>query len=51
MVEATSNKCAHTMCNCEVVEGEKFCSTYCHDAYEEKETEIECDCKHECCAV
>lgn len=51
MADATSNKCAHTLCNCQVREGEKFCSTYCHDAQERKVTEIQCDCKHEACTL
>ena len=44
-------KCAHTMCKCLVGEDEKYCSTYCHDAHEERETEIQCDCKHDACAL
>ena len=29
---AENNKCAHPACNCRVAAGEKYCSTYCHDA-------------------
>jgi hypothetical protein len=46
-----SKKCAHSMCECTVSENEKYCSSYCKDAQDEKETEIQCDCKHPACAL
>ncbi len=48
---ADDKKCAHTMCQCVVPQNEKYCSEYCHDAHIEKETEIQCDCKHPACAL
>jgi hypothetical protein len=44
-------KCAHSQCLCEVASFEKYCSDYCSDADEEKEVEIQCDCKHPPCAL
>ncbi len=46
-----NKKCAHSMCECTVAANEKYCSAYCHDAQDEKETEIQCDCKHPACAL
>jgi hypothetical protein len=45
------HKCAYTPCLC-VVEGrQQYCSDYCSDADDTKETEIQCDCKHAPCAL
>jgi hypothetical protein len=44
-------KCARSQCLCEVASFEKYCSDYCSDADEEKEVEIQCDCKHPPCAL
>jgi len=44
-------KCAHSQCQCAVAEHEKFCSDYCHDAQDVGDIEIQCDCKHEACAL
>ncbi len=41
-------KCAHPACNCTVASGEKYCSTYCHDAG--GKTELMCNCGHPNCA-
>jgi hypothetical protein len=41
-------KCAHPACNCILPEGEKYCSTYCHDAG--TLTELACNCPHPGCA-
>jgi hypothetical protein len=43
-----ANKCAHPACSCPAPEGEKYCSTYCHDAG--KLTELACNCGHRGCA-
>ena|ERR1035438_6613118 len=49
---ANEKKCAHTACRCMVNENEHYCSDYCKDAQKLKEdTEIQCDCKHEPCAL
>lgn len=48
---ADEKKCAHTECKCVVPQNEKYCSEYCHDAHTERETEIQCDCKHPPCAL
>jgi len=45
---ATIGKCAHPACNCPAADGEKYCSTYCHDAG--KLTELMCNCGHPGCA-
>ena len=42
-------KCAHPGCNCSPPEGEKYCSTYCHDARES--LELHCGCGHPGCEV
>ena len=48
---ANEKKCAHSECRCVVAEHEKYCSDYCHDAQEVHDIEIQCDCKHEACAL
>lgn len=49
---ANEKKCGHTACRCTVPENERYCSDYCKDAQKLKEdTEIQCDCKHEPCAL
>jgi metallothionein len=45
---ADTQKCAHPACNCMVQKGEKYCSTYCHDAA--KTVELICNCPHPGCA-
>ena len=44
-------KCAHSQCECMVEDDERYCSDYCSDADGEKETELQCDCKHAPCAL
>jgi len=48
---ANEKKCGYSQCLCTVPEHERYCSDYCKDAEEEKEIEIQCDCKHEPCAL
>ena len=48
---ANEKKCAYSQCLCMVAEHERYCSDYCKDAQREKEIEIQCDCKHEPCAL
>ena len=48
---ANEKKCGYTQCLCMVSEHEHYCSDYCKDAQGEKEIEIQCDCKHEPCAL
>ena len=43
------NKCAHPACSCSAPAGEKYCSTYCHDARES--LELHCGCGHAGCEV
>jgi hypothetical protein len=45
------HKCAYAECNCVVGAQETYCSDYCSDADDAKETEIQCDCKHPACAL
>jgi hypothetical protein len=45
---ADQKKCAHPSCTCTPPNGEKYCSTYCHDAG--KITELSCNCGHAGCA-
>lgn len=45
---ADQKKCAHPACSCTAPEGEKYCSTYCHDAG--STLEINCNCGHAGCA-
>jgi hypothetical protein len=44
-----THKCAHPSCQCRVEEGEKYCSTYCHDAGDT--IEISCNCDHPGCSL
>ena len=44
---AELKKCAHPACNCPV-DGDKYCSNYCHDAG--SLTELACNCPHAGCA-
>jgi hypothetical protein len=48
---AAEKKCSHEQCACMVADNEKYCSDYCKDAQSEHETELQCDCKHEPCAL
>jgi len=43
-----ANKCTDPACNCPAPDGEKYCSTYCHDAGQL--TELACNCGHGGCA-
>jgi len=51
MSAEVQRKCAYSACKCIVASDEKYCSTFCSDADDEKETEIQCDCKHAPCAL
>lgn len=46
-----NRKCAYTSCQCVVYEPQRYCSDYCSDADDVKETEIQCDCKHSPCEL
>ena len=48
---ANEKKCGYSQCLCTVPEDERYCSDYCQDAEGEKEIEIQCDCKHDPCAL
>ena len=48
---ADEKKCGYTQCLCTVPEHERYCSDYCKDAQDEREIEIQCDCKHPPCAL
>ncbi len=48
---SADKKCGHEQCKCMVADNEKYCSDYCHDAQSERETELQCDCKHAPCAL
>ena len=49
---AEQKKCGHNPCRCLVTENEQYCCNYCRDAQKLKEdVEIQCDCKHEPCAL
>lgn len=39
-------KCAYSECKCMVEDNERYCSDYCSDADDEKESELQCDTKH-----
>lgn len=45
---ATSKKCKHPACSCQVKDGEDYCSAACHDARDT--TELVCQCNHPGCA-
>jgi hypothetical protein len=44
---ADQKKCAHPACSCMAPEGEKYCSTACHDAG--GMLELACNCGHAGC--
>jgi len=48
---ANEKKCAHSQCQCMVAEHEHYCSDYCQDAQGVGDIEIQCDCKHDPCAL
>lgn len=48
---ASQHKCAYAPCRCQVFSTETYCSDYCSDAAEIREVEIQCDCKHNACAL
>jgi uncharacterized membrane protein len=45
------HKCAYSECECVVACNKQYCSDYCSDADDAKETELQCDCKHASCAL
>jgi hypothetical protein len=51
MSQDADKKCGYSQCQCMVTAQERYCSDYCKDAQSEKEIEIQCDCKHEACAL
>jgi len=44
-------KCAYEQCECQVSTLEIYCSYYCSDADDQQEVELQCDCKHDPCAL
>jgi hypothetical protein len=48
-MEDDNNKCAHSACNCMVVDNQKYCSDHCEDADDQDIVEITCDCGHAAC--
>jgi len=49
--EIRLRKCAHEPCECMVQPPREYCSTYCSTADDVEETEIQCDCGHDACAL
>ena len=49
--EERVRKCAHEPCACMVQPSEEYCSAYCSTADDVEETEIQCDCGHDSCAL
>ena len=47
----TRHKCAYEHCRCQISITEEYCSGYCSDADDIEEVELQCDCKHEPCAL
>ena len=47
----TRHKCAHEQCQCQIPITQEYCSDYCSDADDIEEVELQCDCKHEPCAL
>jgi hypothetical protein len=45
------HKCAHEQCQCQIPTTQEYCSDYCSDADDIEEVELQCDCKHEPCAL
>jgi hypothetical protein len=50
MKNEEATKCAHIPCECEVADGQKYCSENCRFAGSE-EVEIACHCHHAACPV
>jgi hypothetical protein len=51
MESAAQKKCNYAQCQCMIPVTEHYCSDYCKEAHGEHEVEIQCDCKHEPCAL
>lgn len=47
----TRHKCAYEHCQCQIPITQEYCSDYCSDADDIEEVELQCDCKHEPCAL
>jgi len=45
------HKCAYPQCECQISTLDTYCSDYCSDADDEQEIEVQCDCKHDPCAL
>ena len=47
-MDETSNKCAHTGCNCPVERKEEFCGAYCEG--QAGKSTAKCQCDHPGCS-
>lgn len=45
------HKCAYELCKCRISLMDDYCSDYCSDADDLAEETIQCDCKHDACAL
>lgn len=46
-----TNKCAHPACECEVQQGQRYCSTYCQQSHQQNSqaSSAKCACGHPAC--
>ena len=49
MADDREGKCGHGVCDCEVTQGNKYCSEYCENAQKAGVLEIGCGCEHAPC--
>jgi hypothetical protein len=45
------HKCAHEQCQCQIPSTEDYCSVFCAEADDLDEVELQCECKHQTCAL
>jgi hypothetical protein len=49
MPATTEKTCAHPECNCEVNEGQTYCSQSCADNTQRTDQKLQCQCGHPGC--
>ena len=45
------HKCAHEQCQCQILSTQDYCSDFCAEADDVDEVELQCECKHQPCAL
>jgi len=45
------HKCAYEQCHCQIPSALEYCSECCSEADDLSEVELQCECKHQPCAL